>query len=59
MVVKVHETHSKYFKGHFQRFDCVPLITFSIPLKNLGPEPKVLPKNKIKLILEKKVLVTE
>ena len=30
MVVKVY---SKYSKGHFQRFDCVPLITFSIPLK--------------------------
>ena len=32
-VVNVFETYSKYFRGHFQKFDCIPLITFSISLK--------------------------
>ena len=32
-VGNVFETYSKYFWGHFQKFDCILLITFSISLK--------------------------
>ena len=45
MVVKVFETHSKYYKGHFQWVDCIPLITFGIPLKNTEFLKQIYPLN--------------
>ena len=42
MVVNVFETHSKYFNGQLQNFDCIPLIALSIPFKKYRlSEPKV------------------
>ena len=45
MVVKVFETHSKYYKRHCQRIDCIPLITFGIPLKNTEFLNQIYPLN--------------